>query len=175
MLFEWLLTPLLPKWTLGTQMPLLMMSYWCHDANTNVLVPSIVMAPPRKTVPKNQIIPTNGSRDITIFVSPCFSDHDSYKLLLQCLCLLCQLQHLIHLHLSFAKPPSMCHSAHMTGTHLTRYTSLDCSRVMLWFNIVWYNLKTKTIWSLNIIKLNIIKINIILWTFILHVDTPVQT
>ena len=64
-------------------------------------------------------------------MSPCFSDLDSYKHLQQCLCLLCQLQHMIHQHLSFIKPPSMCHSPHMTGMWLTRCVSIDCPRVSL--------------------------------------------
>ena len=62
---------------------------------------------------------------------PCFSDLVSYKHLQQCLCLLHQPQHLIHLHLSFIKPPSMCHSPHMTGMHLTRCVNLDCSSASL--------------------------------------------
>ena len=76
---------------------------------------------------KNQVILTNSSRNSTIFVSPCFSDLDSFKHLQQCLCLLCHLQQLLHLNLSFIKSLSMCHSPHMTGMHLTRCTSLDCS------------------------------------------------
>ena len=79
----------------------------------------------------NQVLLTSGSRDITIFMSPCFSDLVSYKHLQQCLCPLCQLQHLIHLHLSFIKPSSMCHSPHMTGMQLTRCMGLDCSSASL--------------------------------------------
>ena len=97
----------------------------------DVLVPPIVRAPPRKIVSKNQVILTNSSRDITIFVSPYFSNLDSYKYLQQCLCLHHQLQHLLHLSLSFIKPPSMCYSPHMTGMQLTRCMSLDCSSASL--------------------------------------------
>ena len=85
----------------------------------------------RKVVSKNQIILTSSSRDNTVFVSPCFSDLFSYKHLQQCLCLLCQLKHLLHLNLSFIKSPSICRSPHMTGMHLTRCVSLDCSSTSL--------------------------------------------
>ena len=62
---------------------------------------------------------------------PCFSALVSYKHLQQCLYQLCQLQNLLHLNLSFIKPPSMCHSPHMTGMCLTRCASLDCSSASL--------------------------------------------
>ena len=66
--------------------------------------------------------------EISLFLCPhVFSDLVSYKHLEQCLYLLCQLQHLLHLNLSFFKPPSMGHSPHMTGMQLTRCVSLDCS------------------------------------------------
>ena len=55
----------------------------------------------------------------------------TYEPLQQCLSLLHQLQHLIHLHLSFIKPQSNCHSPHMTVMQLTRCMSLDCSSASL--------------------------------------------
>ena len=58
--------------------------------------------------------------EISLFSCPCFSTLISYQHLQQCLCLLCQLQHLLHLNLSFVKPPSMCQLPHMTGMHLIR-------------------------------------------------------
>ena len=36
-----------------------------------------------------------------------------------------------NLHLSFIKPPSMCHSPHISGMQLTRCMSLDCSSASL--------------------------------------------
>ena len=96
---------------------------------------------------KNQVILTNSSRDITIFVSPCFSDLVSYKHLQQCLCLLHQLQHLLHLNLSFIKPPSMCHSPHMTGMHLTRCVSLDCSSASLILGFSFARSRLRNAWT----------------------------
>ena len=96
---------------------------------------------------KNQVIPTNGSRDITIFVSPCFSDLVSYKHLQQCPCLLCQLQHLLHLNLPFIKPPSICHSPHMTGMHLTRCMSFDCSSASLILGFSFTRSRLRNAWT----------------------------
>ena len=80
---------------------------------------------------KNQVILIDGSRNITIFIPPCCAALVSYKHLQQCLCLLHQLQHLLHLNMSFIKPLSVCHFPHMTGMCLTRCASLDCSSASL--------------------------------------------
>ena len=103
--------------------------------------------PPKKIVSKHQDILTNGSIDITIFVSSCFSDLDSNKHLQQCLCLLCKFQHLLHLNLSFIKPPSMCHSQHMTEMWLTRCVSLDCSSPSLILGFSFTRSRLRNTWT----------------------------
>ena len=55
----------------------------------------------------------------------------SHKHLQQCLCLLHLHQCLLHLPLSVVKPPSVCHSPHMTGMWPTRCMSSDCSSASL--------------------------------------------
>ena len=114
------------------QMLTLMALYWHCDANANMVVPPTVRTPPGNIVSKNQIILTDGSRDILIFVfPPCVSDLESHKHLQQCLFPLHQHQCLLHLLLSCVKPLSMCHLPHMTGMQLTRCMSLDCSSASL--------------------------------------------
>ena len=110
-------------------------------------MPPIVRAPPKEDCVKNQVIPTNSSRDITVFMSPYFSDLVSYKHLQQCLYLLHHLQHLLHLNLSFFKPLLMCHSSHMTGMQLTRCMSLDCSKASLILGFGFARSRLRNTWT----------------------------
>ena len=59
-----------------------------------------------------------------------------------------QLWHLTCLpHLSFIKPPSVCHSPHMTGTQLTRCASLDCSSASLILNAGFARSRLRNTWT----------------------------